>query len=191
MNKNNVDIFDTLSPDDLMIRVSVEDERPRKSLVVYISDEAGSDSQRISYLKQLFYSNSGIPSKVYDLEHLHEQTGFHIDITDIQEEDFIRVISRMMCCYIKNMYGYIKDKSPFREIRYIRNNSVNSVRMRLDSWPVVHPEGALEPLGHFIYSIYPGNMSYQLIIKRICQRCSIRTSFRTYLNNRISIIRRL
>jgi hypothetical protein len=188
MNKKDVDIFDTLSPDDLMIKVNVEDERPRKSLVVYISDEAGSDSQRISYLKQLFYSNSGIPSKVYNLEHLHEQTGFHIDITDIQEEDFIRVISRMMCCYLEK-------SCPFREIRFIRNKSVNSMRMRLKSWEFVKQYKNLEeeitPLSHFIYGMYPGNMSYQLIIKRICQRCRLRTSFRIYLKNRISIIRRI
>lgn len=188
MNKKDVDIFDTLSPDEFINKVEVEDERPRKTLVVYVSDEAGSDSQRISYLKQLFYSNSGIPSKVYDLENFYDQTGFHIDITDIQEEDLIRVIARMMCCYIKN-------KSPFREIRGIRNNSVNSIRMRLNSWAFIkqykNPEEEIEPLSHFIYDMYPGNMSYQLIIKRICQRCRLRTSFRVYLNNRISIIRRL
>ena len=188
MSKHDVDIFDTLTPDDLMIRVDMEDERPRKTLVVYVSDEAGSDSQRISYLKQLFYSNSGIPSKVYDLENFYDQTGFHIDITDIQEEDLIRVISRMMCCYLEN-------SCPFREIRFIRNKSVNSMRMRLKSWAFVkqykNPEEEIEPLSHFIYDIYPGNMSYQLIIKRICQRCRLRTSFRVYLNNRISIVRRI
>ena len=52
MNKNNVDIFDTLSPDDLMIKVNVEDERPRKSLVVYISDEAGSIISQAIILQQ-------------------------------------------------------------------------------------------------------------------------------------------
>ena len=65
MSKHDVDIFDTLSPDEFINRVEVEDERSRKTLVVYVSDEAGSDSQRVSYLKQLFYSNSGISSNVY------------------------------------------------------------------------------------------------------------------------------
>ena len=176
MNKNNVDIFDTLSPDDLMIRVDVEDERPRKTLVVYVADEMGNASQRISFLKQLFYSNSTIQTKVFKEEHMYDETGYHIDITDIREEDLIRVISRMMCCYIENT-------RVFREIKGIKNKTITS-RMRLASWSLVkqynNPEKELVHLALFIYDFYPGNMSYQLIAKRLCQRCRARTHDKKY-----------
>ena len=170
-NNNNFDIFDTLIPDDLIIKVDVEDERMKKILVIYIADMMGNDKQRISYINQLFYSNSAVLSKVIDIDHhaYSDATAFHIDITDIREEDLIRIIARMMCYPRTGLHH-------FRAIRY--RNIGN--REYLKPWPLIikqsnSEEKELEPLAHLIYSIYPSNMSYQLIAKRICQRCRART----------------